>query len=236
MSDLTIATIAFNKPWAISEQIRLFSKYVSDDHKILVFDNSSESGAASMIERICAIEGVKYTRIITGKHFHHEALNMAAIILTEHESSPYIGFVDHDVFPATDVSLTEQIAHAGFLTVGQRHNPTGKVYAWPGFFFMSRSWLAGRNLNFNGIKGHMRADDGDTGSMNHHLFTEDTIREMYPLTHGYENIREHDDYGIQSFGIERIGDFIHLTNTSGWMDVPDAEGRERLLRERVREL
>lgn len=233
MVDLTIATIAYNKPWAISEQIRLFNKHLVDNHVLYVFDNSSEVGASQSIERICGIQNVRYTRLITSKHYHHEALNVAAHTLTEHCTSPYIGFVDHDVFPTTSTSLINKINKTGFLTVGQRHTPTQNLYPWPGFFFMSKEWLAERKLNFDGIKGKLKRDDGDTGSMNHHLFSNETFDLMYPLSHGYENVRVSDTYGIQSYGIELIGDFIHLTNTSGWMSIPNPSERERLVQERI---
>jgi hypothetical protein len=53
------------------------------------------------------------------------------------------------------------------------------------------------------------------------------------MEHGYRFIREPDDYGLQSSGVEIIGDWLHLTNGSHWMQVPDPEERDRLTAEMI---
>ena len=231
MPDLVIASIAYNAPWAIEEQIRLFKKYVTDRHQLVVFDNSPDTRATIEIADLCKAARVTRYRLNVKDCAHHLALDVAADVLVNYRDESYFGFVDHDVFPVRETALIPMIEEAGFLTVGQRHAPTGRFYGWPGFLFMSREWLDGRPLDFSGIRAVNKRDDGDTGSMNWPLFVDASWDLMYRLDHGYRAIREPDSVGLQSWGVETIGDFVHASNTSRWMAVPEPEERERLVRE-----
>ncbi len=233
MSELLIGSIAFNKPWAIQEQIRLFAKHVKDDHTFIVFDNSTFG--AQYIEGVCREAGTRYVRLVNDNHEHPEALNEAARIMLA-EDCRFVGFVDHDLWPAEETELVPIIEKHGFLGIGQRHPATDRLYVWPGFFFLSKEWLAGRTLDFGGIRGDNKSGDGDCGSMLWPLFTDEDWENLFLVKHGYEPIRRPDDHGLQSWGIERIHTTIHATNVSGWKEIPDPQGRERLLRELVAKL
>jgi hypothetical protein len=232
VSEVAIATIAFDVPWAISEQIRLIDKHLTDPYDLTVFDNSRDHRAAREIRNICDAHMTTYVRLSDPKHEHHTALNAAAEAMLRGEAR-YIGWLDHDVFPCEITALIPLIDTSGFLALGQRHHATGRLYPWPGFLFMDREWLDGRPLDFTGIRGAHKRDDGDTGSGLWPLFAEEEWQTMYLLPHGYRMIREPDDHGLQSSGIEVIGDWLHLTNLSGWMEIPDPAERERLLRDMV---
>ena len=142
---------------------------------------------------------------------------------------PYFGFLDHDVFPIRPTTLIDKIEEAGFYGIGQRHPATGHLYLWPGFCFFSREWLAGRPLDFSGIRDGDKRNDGDTGSANWPLFVDEDWESMYKITHSYGVIRKPDGYGLQSFGYEMFGDWLHFSNASHWMKVPDPEGRDEAL-------
>ncbi len=196
---IALATIAFNQPKLIVEQRRLFPKYLLDEHELVVYHSIS---------------------------MHHEALN-AAVPLVSH--ADYFGFLDHDVFPIRPTTLIDKIEQAGFYGLGQRHPATGHLYLWPGFCFFSREWLAGRTLDFSGYRDGDKRNDGDTGSANWPLFVDEDWEKMYSIPHGYEVIRRPDEYGLQSWGYETFGDWIHFSNGSQWMKIPNPEERERRL-------
>lgn len=223
---IELFTIGFKRPDLLREQKRLLDKYLKDPFALRMIDNSPDL-TAPLMEETCRGLGIGYMRAVAPKREHPEALNFAAL----HVTRPFFGFLDHDVFPIRETTLVDKLQERGFVGVGQRHAPTGKQYLWPGLCFFSAEWLNGRSLNFSGIRGEYKRDDGDCGSMNWPLFSEIDWQDMYLLEHGYKLIREPDGYGLQSFGYELIGDFIHLTNSSHWMDVPDPDGRDRLLRE-----
>ncbi len=231
MTTLMLGTIAHNAPWAISEQIRLFRKNLEDDYELVVFDNSTEASACRAIAADCEATQTRYVPTPAKDHAHHLALNWAArVLLSGH--APFIGFLDHDVFPVKPTSVVPMIDESGFLGIGQRHAPTQHLYLWPGFFFLSRTWLANRPLDFSGIRGELKRDDGDTGSMNWPLFADEDWSKMFPLTHGYKAIREPDSYGHQSWAVELFDDaWVHATNASNWLQVPEPEERERLIKE-----
>lgn len=228
---IALASIAFNKPRLIAEQIRLLRKYLSD-YVFLIFDTSTDADASAEIAYLSLAGGAAYFRLET--HAHDEALNEAAEKMMGAEANwPYIGFLDHDIFPTCPTTLIDKIEGAGFYGVGQRHAPTGRLYLWPGFAFFSREWLAGRSLDFRGIRADNPADNGDTGSGMWPLFENEDWSSLYRPTHSYEPIREPDSHGLQSWGIEWIDSWLHFSNGSHWMSVPGPEERDRLLFDRL---
>lgn len=230
---LLLASIAFNQPRLISEQIRLLGKHLDDPYRLVVFDNSSIRLVAAKVENVCAAGGAEYRRLST--RLHHEGLNQAARELLS-EDEPFIGFLDHDVFPMHQTRLISLIEAAGFYGVGQRHPATGHLYLWPGFCFFSRKWLNGRPLDFSGLRDGDKRNDGDTGSCLWPLFQKEDWQKLYQVRHSYKPIRRPDEWGLQSWGVEQIGDWLHLTNGSGWMRIPDPDERERLLFEMLSKL
>ncbi|TAL45508.1 MAG: hypothetical protein EPN91_02030 [Salinibacterium sp.] len=237
MSELALVSVAFNRPLLISHQIRLLRKYLKDDYTLTVVDNSSEPKLIHQIMAICAGTGTPYVRAPTSKgQEHYDALNYAWREILEPSGAPYVGTLDHDVFPATETTVIDKINKAGFYGVGQRHSPTNHLYLWPGLWFASRQWIAGREVNFDGIRGEHKRDDGDTGSANWPLFADVDWSDMFQGHFGYEAIRPPDDYGLQSWAVERLGDFLHLSNGSGWMAIPHPEQRERLCLEMLEQL
>jgi len=222
MERLHLVTIAFNKPRLILEQIRLLRKYLADPFGLWVLDNSSDPEAAAGIKMLCEREGISYSLGDDPEHMHHRALNQAARVFGEMQAE-FFGFLDHDVFPSEQTQLLPLIEAAGFHGIGQRAPASGQLYPWPGWFFVSRDWLSGRELDFGGAGG------GDTGSALCTLFTEDDWLAFYRVEHGYRALRHPDDVGLQSWGYERLGDWIHLSNGSGWMEIPNPEERERLV-------
>lgn len=230
MTILSLFVTGFERPDLLREQRRLLDKYLADDFEVCVLDNSRTAETRRAMEVTCDDIGFGYRAVSSEKHEHPDALNLAASIAADLHVA-YWGCLDHDVFPRRPTTLIDLIDKAGFYGIGQRHTPTQKQYLWPGFVFFSRDWLNGRVPNFNGIRGADKRDDGDCGSMLHTLFTDDDWTRVHRPEHGYGHIRPSDTYGLQSFGYEFFGDWIHLTNASRWMEVPNPNERDMLLRD-----
>lgn len=223
---IALATIAYNRPHMVTEQIRLLSKNLIDSYQLVIFDTSSDSVAARRIKRICANNSIEYARLKT--HAHHEGLNIAAKKLLAGDA-PYIGFLDHDIFPTKPTSIVAKVSPAGFYGIGQRHAATGHLYLWPGFLFFSRAWLSDRPFDLGGIRDGDARNDGDTGSAAWPLFADEDWQLLYRPEHTYEVIREPDEFGLQSWGVEHIDEWLHLSNASDWMAVPNPKEREKIL-------
>lgn len=226
--------ITFGRLDLLPQQKRLFDKYLQDSHTLHVIDNTPDPSCYRM-QTLCRSLGVSYMLSPSKKREHHEALNFAALIADRLEAD-FFGFLDHDVFPRREATLVDKIEDVGFYGIGQAHPPTGKKYLWPGFCFFSRSWLNGRSLDFGGIRGRTRREDGDTGSLNWPLFTDEDWNTLWGMEHGYRAIREPDNEGLQSWGIELLGDFIHFTNASHWKEIPDPQGRDAALAQIIHSL
>ena len=230
---IALAAIAFNRPRLVSEQIRLLDKYLEDAWSLVVYDASTDISASEEIAS--SVDHRNVSRVPFGFNAHDEALNDSAAILLRTDA-PYIGFLDHDIFPTQPTTLIDKIEASGFYGVGQRHAPTGHLYLWPGFCFFSRAWLAGRTLDFRGIRGDNPADNGDTGSGMWPLFENEDWSQLYRVDHGYKAIRPPDSYGLQSWGVETLGDWLHVSNGSHWMKIPDPDERDRLVYDMIASL
>jgi hypothetical protein len=230
--------VGFGRPDLLREQHRLLAKFLTDPYTLTVLDNTLDPGAAHLMRATADELGVSYEVVVSDKHEHTDALNRAATLAQE-RGHRYWGCLDHDVMPYRKTRVVDQIRQAGFLGLGQTYSPrVGQPlrYLWPGWVFFSSVWLNGRTPNFNGIRGEFRFDDGDAGSMMHSLFTDADWERQPVVEHSYDVIRDDDGHGLQSFGFERIGDFVHLSNASRWKAVPDPDIRESLLREMLEAL
>lgn len=222
----------FNRPDLLREQKRLFDKYLQDEFSICLVDNSTSDLFAMLMERACRETGCGYQRSPDTKKGHDNALNHAARVATQ-DGCEYWMTLDHDVFPRRPTTLINKIDAAGFYGIGQWHTPSQSRYLWPGFAGFSRAWLNGRIPNFSGIRGDNKRDDGDCGSMLAAMFQDDDWPKLPRTEHGYLVIRPEDGYGLQSYGVEFFDDFLHLTNASHWMKVPNPEERDELLKQMV---
>lgn len=233
---LDLFITGYGRPDLLRQQRRLFAKWLFDRHTLTVVDNTPDSNDALNMEKTCKDIGVRYWKSPSQNHTHPEALNFISATATTMAGCTHWMTIDHDLFPQRGTRLIHKIDKAGFYGVGQWHNPSSTRYLWPGFCGFSNEWLAGRVPNFEGIRGGRKADDGDCGSMLGSLFTQEDWEKIHRTDHGYRVIRPEDHYGLQSYGIEFFDDFIHLTNASHWMDVPDSEGRDVILMDLVSEL
>jgi hypothetical protein len=231
---LELATIAFNQPRLIAEQIRLLRKHLADPFNYTVVDASPDASARAAIEQVCRDHGVGYRGSPSTEHV--DALNFAWSEVLQPSKSRYLGTLDHDIFPRRKTHIVRLTRGIGFYGVGQRHAPSGHEYLWPGLCFFDRVWLLGRDVDFGGIRGDDPADNGDTGSLLWPLFEAVEWQHMHRAEHSYRPVRKPDGYGLQSWGYELVGDWLHFSNGSNWMSIPDPQERMRLLLEIVEAL
>lgn len=226
--------VGFNRPDLLQEQKRLIDKFCPEISGLCCVDNTT-GGWGEKMEIVCRENNVGYVKTPGGLSQHPDALRHIVTMERKLKSDYWIT-LDHDVFPREPVTLIDKIDKAGFYGIGQTHPPTLRHYLWPGFCSFSRKWLNGREPNFEGIRGLNPREDGDCGSMMYSLFTEKDWENLHRPEHGYGSIRPVDQYGLQSFGYEFFDGWVHFTNASHWMEVPDTLGRDRDLRNMIKAL
>jgi hypothetical protein len=234
VATVNLYVVGFGRPDLLMEQGRLLRKYMRDDYAVCVVDNTLDEKRYIM-QTVAESIGADYLYVEGQKHEHPDALNFA---VQRANLDEFFGFLDHDIFPRRPVEgIIDTLKKVGFYGIGQSHAPTGRQYLWPGLCFFSRAWLGDRRLDFNGIRGVDKREDGDCGSGNWPLFADEDWRNIHGvLDHGYGFLRAPDAHGLQSFGYELMGPWIHLTNASNWMAIPNPEERDRLARELVESL
>jgi hypothetical protein len=230
MAELDLAMIVSDVVWVVKEALRLYPKYLFDSFTLGVYDNSSDAKAAWDIQQLCQANDVRYTRVPLriankGKRLHEDALHHACADLMNRQA-PVLGFLDHDVFPCRPTSLVALVRPCGFFGIGQRNGENGQVYLWPGFVFFRRDWLDGRYPDFDSLPGV------DTGAQLANLITEEQLKTLPAISYGYDWIRQTDGR-THSDAVERLGDFVHLANTTRWNRVPNWGQRELLVRQLV---
>lgn len=223
---LDLATISFNVEWLVVHQIRLLRKYLTDDYELTVYDNSTTVDVAWRIGGLCNGENIRYIRVPTRERTHEQALLHACEDLLNRQS-PYIGFLDHDCFPTKPTSLVALAANGVF---GVQQNQKDVTYLWPGLLVIKREWLDGKTpLNLGSVGG------ADTGSGLSELLTEEDLSAIPVVDYGYEEVMPGDGPSQQCH-VERIGDWVHLSNASNWLRLPRFAVREARVQKLVSEL
>lgn len=157
---LYIVTVAYNRADLIRTQIRLLKKNLLDkDYVHFVVDNSSDFKVRSAIEAVCRQENVVYLSV--PKSFYHVlfpklfwygisqgmAINwFCRKVLPSIPPSQSIAFLDHDLFPLREYSLSEHLANKPFYGVERLR--AGRYYLWSGFAMFDNGKVKPSALDF----------------------------------------------------------------------------------------
>ena len=210
---LDLATISFNNPLVVHYQAKLLRKYLRDRYAYTVFDNSPPGPRRQTIRECCARDGIDYVELphnpFAGNPSkdHGAALNWVCRRHFAARALPYLGFLDHDIFPCRATSIVDRLKGRGMF--GRIDERGDRWYLWPGFCFFSRTAIRPERLNFLPIPGL------DTGGGNWTKIYARTDRSsLPPVETTLENLREGGDK--QSDMIERVDDWLHTINASEW--------------------
>jgi hypothetical protein len=236
--DLDLVTIAYNNVTVVSEQVRLLCANLRDPFCHTVIDNSSDRSKGREIESLCRREDVPYVRMprIYSSAYdvsasHARALNWAWTNYLSPRAASRFGFLDHDVFPVRPTSLLECLRDQPVW--GHLQTRGSRWYLWPGLCIFNARWLAGRQLDF------MPGPGFDVGGRLYELLAPSFSQEdlAWP-TSSYERLRDNgelsqDRFYTQDDFCERIGDWLHTFNASGWLQV--GGGRDELVADLLRQ-
>lgn len=173
-SNFIIMVIAFNNLEVLKMQHDNLKKFLKDPFDYVVADNGNKKEVSVAIKNFCKGNGISYVKIprnpltnIRASGSHGVALNWCQQNIIGKYKPRYFGFLDHDIFPLKDVSITQNLNLGFYGAVRTRKEPYW--YIWPGFSFFTFEKVGGFSFNFF---PHHAGRDGsiflDTGGSNYY--------------------------------------------------------------------
>jgi hypothetical protein len=233
--DLLFITIAYNNTELLEHQVRLIKKFVKDNYKHIVLDNSIIGERRSIIENICRTQQVAYVALPKNCYqfnskSHGLALNWACKNLLPILQVEYVGLLDHDIYPISEQTLMPLLRKQ--IALGLKDEDTPNVwYLWPGFSFFRRQILQDKNINFK--PGQVSGAGVDTGGLLYKsLYSQmNSNKLIFPAVE--QKILRKDDTGqIEKIDLIRLPEnilWLHSRNGSYWKKVPPKEPQIRAL-------
>jgi hypothetical protein len=202
---LEIGTIAFNNAEVVADQIASLRELLEDDHRYWVFDNSTNAAVRAQIRRTCHDRDVSYLQLpanpmsrMNPSRSHGVAMNWAYRHALAATGAGCFGFIDPDIYPTTRCSILAEMGDQ--RCYGRLIERGARWYLWAGFCFFRKPVPA---LNF------LPVGDRDTGGANwrriYRSLDKDALR-FPPITPETPDTPE------------RVGDWVHLSNSSRWRD------------------
>lgn len=216
-TDLLIITIAFNNVDVIKSQNFYLKKYLKDDFKYLIVDNSTNKEISLDIYNYCNLNNIYYTKIpenifeTNPSKSHGAALNWTYNNIIKENKPLFFGFLDHDIFPFRETNIISYLKEGVFGLIQEKND---KWYLWPGFCFYEYSKIQKYKLDFMPCTGL------DTGGKNYYSLYKKIYKEkIIRINQLYINIK---NKNIEPFvkepneTIEILNDWVHLMKTTNW--------------------
>lgn len=172
-SNFILTVITFNNLEILRKQHEHLKKYLKTPYDYLVADNSNQSSKSMEIKGFCHEHNVSYVKIpknpLTGVRAsgsHGIALNWVYRNIIQKYQPKYFGFIDHDIFPIKETTLSNKMDLGFYGAIRRRKEPYW--YLWPGFSFYEFEMVKKYKCDFS---PHHAGADGltflDTGGSNY---------------------------------------------------------------------
>ena len=227
---IDIIIISFNNESIINIQIDKLKKYFIDPFCLTIADNSTDRTIAMQIRAICLEKNIGYIKLPKQNYFkrsasHAIALNWVYKNFIKKRQPEYFGFLDHDVFPVTFISIRsilEKQHYFGLRNYGinSKNSNVWDVndptfwYLWAGFCFYNTDWLRHKKIDFMFFT--VDSTFMDTGGANwKSLYSKDNTLYYYFPT--WKRINIGPGESRQSDFIDFIDNrWVHTINGSDW--------------------
>lgn len=230
---IDIIIVAFNNEKIIKILIDKLEKYFKDPYQLIIADNSSIENKSKLIYDLCTRYKVSYFRLPKQSFYklsssHGVALNWIYKNIIKKRKPDYFGFIDHDLFPISDVTIIPYInaqniyglKHYGVdnFATNKRNdvwekNESGYWYFWPGFSFFKFAYIRSiKKVNFLPcVKRKVLLDTG--GSNFESIYSQCKEDELKFPDHTFVPTRE-------GRMIELIDNkWVHTLNGSNWRNL-----------------
>lgn len=208
-----IVIVTYNTPSLLPVQLANIRRFCTDEHEIIVCDNSTDAEAIEAIKYHS--EGCVYIKTsassVNGSNSHAFAANVA---YTKFKNDyGYLFFLDHDAFALKPFSVVEFLGEKLMAGLGQQKH---KLYFWPGCFMFDATKV--KDVDFGTSPG--LDTGGGTWKLIEEHGTDNCVffSEVYEQNPGFKK-SQYDFYSVIG------GTFMHFLNSSNWANSPDNEER-----------
>lgn len=219
-----IFTSVVNRPDFVELQDKLFRKFLSEEYKFHVIDDSVEIEIATIFKNVCLKNGIEYYK----KPIRTSQLNPAQAcadaiqwtydtIIKENYRNDIIFFTDSDLFLIDKFDIREYMKDAIIAGLPQKRGEV--IYMWNGIMFFDMSKLSDYGIDFS--DGIVEGEMTDVGGQTYYYFKRNNIKMKetdvtYP-TH-YNDIELQNESVTKGFNFELHldGKFLHYRAATNW--------------------
>jgi len=217
-----IFTSVVNRPDFVPLQNKLFNKFLTNEYKFHIVDDSVEPEISEQFEIACSLNELEYYR----KSPANKPMNPAQAcadtiqwtydnIICKNHTNDVVLFLDSDMFLIDEFDIEEYMSDA---IIGGLPQQRGHItYMWNGIMFFNMSKIEDKNIDFSDgiVEGHMT----DVGGMTYWYFLRTGIKMKesdvdYP-TH-YNDIDLQKDAGGYNMELHLDGKFLHYRAATNW--------------------
>ena len=217
-----IFTSVVNRPDFVILQNQLFKKFMKNDFKFHIVDDSVDPEITEQFEIACSLNELEYYR----KPPNTKPMNPAQAcadtvqwtydnIIRKNHSDDIVFFLDSDMFLIDEFDIEEYMSDA---IIGGLPQQRGHVtYMWNGIMFFNMPKIEDKDIDFSDgvVEGHMT----DVGGMTYWYFLRTGIKMKesdvdYP-TH-YNDIDLQKDAGGYNMELHLDGKFLHYRAATNW--------------------
>ena len=217
-----IFTSVVNRPDFIPLQQKLFDKFLKNEYKFHIVDDSVDSKITEEFKLVCDANGLEYYR----KPPTNKPLNPAQAcadtvqwtydnIIRKNHSEDIVFFLDSDMFLIDEFDIEEYMSDA---LIGGLPQIRGHVtYMWNGIMFFNMPMLEDKNIDFS--DGVVEGEMTDVGGSTYWYFLRTGVKMKesdvdYP-TH-YNDIDLQKDAGGYNMELHLDGKFLHYRAATNW--------------------
>jgi len=217
-----IFTSVVNRPDFVILQNQLFKKFMKNDFKFHIVDDSVDPEITEQFEIACSLNELEYYR----KPPTNKRMNPAQAcadtvqwtydnIIRKNHSDDIVFFLDSDMFLIDEFDIEEYMSDA---IIGGLPQQRGHVtYMWNGIMFFNMPKIEDKDIDFSDgvVEGHMT----DVGGMTYWYFLRTGVKMKesdvdYP-TH-YNDIDLQKDAGGYNMELHLDGKFLHYRAATNW--------------------
>ena len=217
-----IFTSVVNRPDFVPLQHKLFSKFLKNEYKFHVVDDSVDPRITEEFQWTCESNNIKYYRKPPNKKPMNPAQACADTIqwtydniIRKNHSEDIVFFLDSDMFLIDEFDIEEYMSDA---IIGGLPQQRGHItYMWNGIMFFNMPKIKDKNIDFSDgvVEGHMT----DVGGMTYWYFLRTGIEMKesdvdYP-TH-YNDIDLQKDAAGYNMELHLDGKFLHYRAATNW--------------------